>query len=80
MKKQLSRTKDNPLVLKTPAGTSEYTMHTEEKDGKFVLVCTVGSTELHYDARCIDNLYAISSVPTFFRGERAVEARNSHLN
>ena len=34
-------------------------MHTGEKDGKPVLVCTVGSTVLHYDARCIDDLHAM---------------------
>ena len=49
----LDRTKDNPWHLKTPPGTSEYTMHVEEKDGKKVLVCTVGKTVLSYDARCI---------------------------
>ena len=52
----LNRTKENPWQLKTPPGTSEYTMHVEEKDGKRVLVCTVGKTVLWYDARCIDDL------------------------
>jgi hypothetical protein len=28
-----NRTKENPWHLKTPPGTSEYTMHVEEKDG-----------------------------------------------
>jgi len=55
----LNRSKENPWKLKTPPGTSEYTMHTEEKDGKKVLVCTVGSTVLYYDARCIDDLYTM---------------------
>ena len=31
-------------------------MHTEEKDGKSVLICTVGKTVLSYDARCIEDL------------------------
>ena len=31
---------------------SRVTMHMDEKDGKAVLVCTVGSTVLLYDARC----------------------------
>jgi len=53
---QLSRGKDKPWKLKTPPGSFEYTMHTEDKDGKKVLVCTVGSTVLLYDARCIDDL------------------------
>jgi hypothetical protein len=52
-------TKENPLVLRTPAGTAEYTMHVENKDGLRVLVCTVGKTVLLYDARCIDDLYAM---------------------
>jgi hypothetical protein len=34
-------------------------MHTDEKDGKRILVCTVGSTVLHYDARCIKDLHAM---------------------
>ena len=55
----LDRTKDNPWVLKTPPGTSEYTMHIEEKDGAPVLVCTVGKTVLLYDVRCIEDLHAM---------------------
>ena len=53
------RTKDKPWKLKTPPGTSEYTMHVEEKDGKEVLVCTVGKTVLHYDIRAINDLHAM---------------------
>ena len=56
---ELDRTKDNPWVLKTPPGTSEYTMHVEDKDTLRVLVCTVGKTTLSYDARCVDDLYAL---------------------
>ena len=55
----LNRTKDNPWLLTTPPGTSEYTMHVDEKDGLRVLVCTVGKTVLLYDARCIDDLHAM---------------------
>jgi hypothetical protein len=55
----LDRTKANPWQLKTPPGTSEYTMHVDEKDGLLVLVCTVGKTVLLYDARCIDDLQAM---------------------
>jgi hypothetical protein len=53
----LNRTKEKPWQLETPPGTSEYTMHVEEKDGKAVLVCTVGKTILLYDARCVDDLH-----------------------
>ena len=49
----VERAKDNPWLLKTPPGTAEFTMHTDTKDGIPILVCTVGKTVLHYDARCI---------------------------
>lgn len=52
-------TKANPLSLKTPPGTANYTMHIDSVDGKEVLVCTVGKTVLHYDPRCIDELHAM---------------------
>ncbi|MEI8095841.1 MAG: DUF6855 family protein [Spirochaetales bacterium] len=55
----LDRTKADPWKLKTPPGTSDYTMHVEEKDAKKILVCTVGTTVLSYDARCIDDLLAM---------------------
>jgi hypothetical protein len=52
-------TKEKPLKLKTPPLSSEYTMHSDEKDGKEILVCTVGKTVLFYDARCLDDLYVM---------------------
>ncbi len=48
-------TKQNPWKLKTPPGTSKYTIY---QDGD-VLVCTVGKTVLQYDARCIKDLHAM---------------------
>ena len=50
-------TKEKPLVLKTPPLTSEYTMHVDVKDGKDVLVCTVGKTVLLYNLNIIDDLH-----------------------
>lgn len=50
-------TKENPLTLKTPPLSSEYTMHVAEKDGQEILVCTVGKTILHYDIRCLVDLH-----------------------
>jgi len=50
-------TKENPLVLKTPPLSSEYTMHVDERDGRDILVCTVKSTVLHYDIRCLEDLH-----------------------
>ena len=51
--------KETPLVLKTPPLSSEYTMYADEKDGKEILVCTVGKTILHYDYRCLDDLHTM---------------------
>ncbi|MEM8895916.1 MAG: DUF6855 family protein [Bacteroidota bacterium] len=52
-------TKENPLVLKTPPLSSEYTMHVDEVKGHDVLVCTVKTTILHYDLRCLEDLRAM---------------------
>ncbi len=49
-------TKADPWQLKTPPGTSDFTMHKDVKDGKEILVCTVGKTVLHYDVRCLADL------------------------
>jgi hypothetical protein len=55
----MTRDKDHPWKLKTAPGTSDYTMHVDEVNGTRVLVCTVGKTVLHYDARCIADLHAL---------------------
>lgn len=52
-------TKENPMALKTPPLTSDYTMRLDTKDGKPILVCTVGKTVLHYDHRCLADLHAM---------------------
>lgn len=52
-------TKQNPMALKTPPLSSEFTMHVDEKDGKEILVCTVGKTILHYDIRIVNDLHAM---------------------
>ena len=52
-------TKEKPTVLKTPPLSSDYTIHMGNKDGKEVLVCTVGKTVLLYDARCLENLHTM---------------------
>jgi len=51
--------KEKSLKLKTPPLSSEYTMYVDEKDGKEILVCTVGKTVLHYDFRCLTDLHAM---------------------
>jgi len=49
----------NTWQLKTPPLTSDFTMHRETRDGRDVLVCTVGKTVLLYDARCLADLHAM---------------------
>ncbi len=56
---QAKGTADDPWVLKTPPLTSDFTMHRDVKDGKDVLVCTVGKTVLYYQARCLEDLQAL---------------------
>ncbi len=52
-------TKADPWVLKTPPGTSDYTMYRDEAADPPVIVCQVGSTQLKYDLRAIDDLHAM---------------------
>ena len=53
------RTKENPWKLTTPPGTSSYEMYVDTKEGKEIIVCTVGKTVLHYDYRCINDLHTM---------------------
>lgn len=50
-------TKDDPWVLRTPPGTSEYTIYRDETADPAELVCLVGSTKLTYLARAVDDLH-----------------------
>jgi hypothetical protein len=52
-------TKDDPWVLTTPPGTSEYTMWRDEDADPPALVCQVGSTKLTYRLRAIEDLHAM---------------------
>ena len=52
-------TKDKPWVLKTPSGTSEYTMYGDADADPPALVCQVGSTQLRYHLRAIEDLHAM---------------------
>ncbi|MFZ0325174.1 MAG: DUF6855 family protein [Actinomycetes bacterium] len=51
-------TQDDPWVLKTPPGSSEYTMYRDESADPPTLVCQVGSTTLKYQLRVIEDLTA----------------------
>ena len=52
-------TKDDPWVLKTPPGTSEYAMYRDETRDPPALVCQVGKTQLSYHLSCIEDLHAM---------------------
>ncbi len=52
-------TKDDPWVLKTAPGTSEYQMWRDEGADPPALVCQVGSTQLKYHLSAIEDLHAM---------------------
>lgn len=52
-------TKEDPWVLKTPPGKSEYKIYRDDTTNPPSLVCIVGSTVLSYQARCLDDLQAM---------------------
>ncbi len=53
-------TKETPWQLQTPPGTASYEMYKDvNKEGLEIIVCTVGKTVLHYDARCINDLHTM---------------------
>jgi hypothetical protein len=56
---QGSGTKDDPWVLRTPPGTSEYSMYRDEASDPPSLVCQVGGTQLRYHLRAVDDLHAM---------------------
>ena len=51
--------KGDPWVLRTPPGTSEYTIYRDESADPPALVCQVGATTLTYRLRCLEDLQAM---------------------
>jgi hypothetical protein len=51
-------TKADPWQLTTPPGSGSYEMYCDEAADPPALVCQVGSTQLRYRLRCIDDLHA----------------------
>jgi uncharacterized protein DUF6855 len=49
-------TRDQPWILKTPSGQSEFTAWRDEAAEPPALVVQVGKTELRYQLRCLDDL------------------------
>jgi hypothetical protein len=54
-----SGTKADPWQLRTAPGTSAYQMWRDETADPPALVCQVGSTQLKYHLRCIEDLHAM---------------------
>jgi hypothetical protein len=54
-----SGTKEDPWQLTTPSGTSEYTMYRDGTLDPPAIVCQVGSTQLRYHLRAIEDLHAM---------------------
>ena len=52
-------TKENPWKLKTPPGTSEFEAYKGEAATPPALVVQVGTTQLRYHLRCIEDLHAM---------------------
>jgi hypothetical protein len=51
-------TREDPWMLKTPPGTSEYYIYRDESADPPALVCVVGKTTLGYQLRAIEDLHA----------------------
>ena len=49
----------DPWLLTTPPGTSQFEAYRDTEASPPVLVVQVGSTQLKYDLRCIDDLHAM---------------------
>ena len=52
-------TKDDPWILSTPPGSSQFEAWREPEAGPPALVVQVGSTQLRYHLRAIDDLHAM---------------------
>lgn len=52
-------TREQPWLLKTPPGTSEFTAFRDEALDPPALVVQVGKTELRYHLRCLADLHAM---------------------
>jgi hypothetical protein len=52
-------TAQSPWMLKTPPGTSEYQMWRDEQADPPAIVCQVGTTQLRYQLRAIEDLQAM---------------------
>jgi len=70
-----SGTKDDPWILKTPPGTSEYQMYRDETGNPPAIVCQVGATQLRYDLAAIEDLAAMLKAQGSWRLDAARVSR-----
>ncbi len=56
---QATGTREQPWLLKTPSGQSDFHMYRDETADPPALVCQVGKTELRYHLRCLTDLHAM---------------------
>ena len=54
-----SGTREDPWLLTTPSGSSEYQVYRDESADPPAIVCVVGKTVLGYQLRAIDDLHAM---------------------
>jgi hypothetical protein len=54
-----SGTREDPWVLKTPPGTSEYTAYRDDGADPPAMVAQVGKTEVRYQLRAIEDLHGM---------------------
>jgi uncharacterized protein DUF6855 len=52
-------TREDPWLLKTPSGTSEFQVYRDETLDPPALVCQVGTTKLSYRLRAIEDLHSM---------------------
>jgi hypothetical protein len=52
-------TKDDPWVLRTPPGQSQYLAYRDTTATPPTLVCVVGKTTLGYQLRCLEDLHTM---------------------
>ncbi|HEY6566125.1 MAG TPA: hypothetical protein VI341_01290 [Actinomycetota bacterium] len=52
-------TPEDPWLLTTPPGQSEYQVYRDEAADPPALMCVVGTTKLSYHLRCLEDLHAM---------------------
>ncbi len=55
----MEETREQPWVLRTPSGASQFTAFRDDSSDPPALVVQVGKSELRYHGRCLDDLHAM---------------------